>query len=110
MKKSIAFTLGLALVGSAAVANAGSDRDDLALCKHELKKVYGQETRVKLKGIKRSSEGNKLRLVALPGDGDSHRATCWVDREGMINATDRDGADLLAGVSSNSADEVSLNR
>lgn len=96
MKMFRRITIGMVLAGVAGPALAVSnDRDHLALCKSELKKVYGEDTRLKLKSIKKQRGGNKMRIQSIV-DGASYMATCTVDREGGITVLDKDGLALEA--------------
>ncbi len=109
-KRYLARSAGLLLAGAVLPASGGdAESDQLALCKSELKKVYGKEARLKLQGIQRSYHGSKMRISAYADDGSSHRTTCWVDREGMVNLVDRDGADLLASANASGEDDVTFN-
>jgi hypothetical protein len=97
MKMFRRITIGMVLAGVALPSMAGSmDREHLAQCKSELKKVYGDDTRLKLKSIKRSRAGNQMRIQAVGSEGGSEMTTCWVDSEGMTNLQDRDGLALTA--------------
>jgi hypothetical protein len=109
MKKlTTAFTIGLVLTGHAVTAAAGQvDREQLGQCKAELKKVYGDDARVKLKSIKRSRVGNQMRLQAIPAEGGSQMVTCWLDDAGAVNMVDKQGVALAVPV--NTGDQVSLN-
>jgi hypothetical protein len=96
MKMFRRITIGMVLAGVAGPSiAAGADREDLALCKSELKKIYGEDTRLKLKSIKKQSSGNKMRIQSIV-DGGSYMATCWVDKEGDINVLDKEGVALEA--------------
>lgn len=96
MKMFKRVTIGMVLAGVAVPSLAGSlDREHLAQCKSELKRVYGEDSRMKLKSIKRSRAGNQMRIQAVVPDGGSHMATCWVDSEGMTNMLDQEGVALV---------------
>lgn len=108
MKMFRRVTIGMVLAGVAGPSlAAGADREDLALCKSELKKIYGEDTRLKLKSIKKQSSGNKMRIQSIV-EGGSYMATCWVDKEGDINVLDKEGVALEAP-KYDAEDKVSLN-
>ena len=97
MKMFRRVTIGMVLAGVALPSMAGSlDREHLAQCKSELKRVYGEDTRMKLKSIKRNRNGNKMRIQAVNPDGGSELTTCWVDGDGITNMRDHDGVALVA--------------
>ena len=73
-----------------------ADREDLAQCKSELKRVYGEDSRLKLKSMKRSRHGNQMRIQAIIPDAGSEMVTCWVDRDGVANMLDHEGVALVA--------------
>ena len=109
MKMFRRVTIGMVLAGVAAPSLAANvDRENLAQCKSELKRVYGEDSRMKLKSIKRSRQGNQMRIQTSIGDGQLHVATCWVDREGMVNLVDKNGV-ALTEPEYDEADKVSLN-
>ena len=109
MKTLTAITMGLILAGTALPSLAGTkDNENLAQCKAELKKVYGEDTRLKLKSIKRSRSGNQMRINAIPAEGDSQLVTCWVDRDGQINMMGKDGVAIIAP-GADMGNQVSLN-
>ena len=92
MKMFRRVTIGMVLAGVAAPSMAASstDNEHLSLCKSELKRVYGEDTRLKLKSIKKKRGGNQMRIQSVV-DGLSSMSTCWIDREGGINLLDREG-------------------
>ena len=93
MKMFRRITIGMVLAGVAGPSMAAGA--DLALCKSELKNIYGEDTRLKLKSIKKQSSGNKMRIQSIV-EGGSYMATCWVDKEGDINVLDKEGVALEA--------------
>jgi len=108
MKMFRRVTIGMVLAGVAApsmAANANSQH--LAQCKSELKRVYGEDTRSKLKSLKRKRSGNHMQIQSVV-DGVRSLSTCWVDREGDINLLDREGVaiDVPAG---RAAQNITLN-
>ena len=108
MKMFRRVTIGMVLAGVAGPSMAaGADREDLSLCKSELKKIYGEDTRLKLKSIKKQSSGNRMRIQSIVESG-SYMATCWVDKEGDINVLDKEGVALKAP-EDNADNTVSLN-
>ena len=97
MKMFRRVTIGMVLAGVALPSMAGSqDNEHLTQCKAELKKVYGEDTRLKLKSIKRSRAGNQMRIKAIGSEGDSELTTCWVDSAGVVNLQDHDGLALTS--------------
>ena len=97
MKMFRRVTIGMVLAGVALPSMAGSmDREHLAQCKSELKKVYGDDARLKLKSIKRSRGGNQMRIQAVGSEGGSEMTTCWIDSAGVTNLQDHDGLALTA--------------
>jgi hypothetical protein len=110
MKSLTTLLLSTVLAGGTLAAHAGSsDARDLATCKSELTRLYGEETRLKLAGIQNNRNGTRMKISARPGNGESHLVTCWVDREGMTNLVNRQGEVLLVGAA-HEADQVTLNR
>lgn len=104
-------TIGMVLAGVAAPGYAATvDREHLAQCKSDLKGVYGDDTRLKLKSIKRKhrSQGDHMRIQAVSADGERHYPTCWVDSEGATHMVDSDGV-ALAAPEFDSAEKLSLN-
>ena len=108
MKTFTSFAVSMVLVSAAVPAIAGShDREDLAQCKSELRKVFGDNSTMKLKSIKRSRNGAQMRIKAVPAGGESRMVTCWVDSEGLANMVDKEGIALVVPQYDNS-DKVSL--
>ncbi|MFK8047589.1 MAG: hypothetical protein AB8B81_04050 [Halioglobus sp.] len=108
MKMFRRVTIGMVLAGVAAPSMAASNNSQhLALCKSELKRVYGEDTRLKLKSIKKKRGGNQMRIQSVV-DGLSSMSTCWVDREGGINLLDREGV-AIEVPAYDQAEKVTLN-
>ena len=108
MKMFRRVTIGMVLAGVAAPSLAASSNNDhLSLCKSELKRVYGEDTRLKLKSIKKKRGGNQMRIQSVV-DGVSSMSTCWVDREGGINLLDREGV-AIEVPAHDATEKVSLN-
>jgi len=84
------------------------DRENLAQCKSELRKVYGDNTTMKLKSIRRSRAGAQMRIKTIPAGDESRLVTCWIDSEGAANMVDKEGVALVAPAY-DTADKVSLN-
>ena len=109
MKMFRRITIGMVLAGVAAPGLAASaDREDLAQCKSELKRVYGEDTRLKLKSIRRTRTGNQMRIQTIIPDAGSEMVTCWVDQDGVANMQDHDGIALIVP-EFDSMDKVTLN-
>lgn len=105
MKTLTALTLGL-IMSTAALPTlaAKMDKNQLALCKSELGAIYGDDARFKLKSI--NGRRNKMRIKAIPVDGESLIVTCWKDSSGTIQLVDRNGV-ALVNPSYDSIDKVS---
>ena len=107
MKTFTSFAVSMVLASAALPSVAGThDRENLAQCKAELRKVFGDNSRLKLKSIKRSRDGAHMRIKTLPVGGESQMVTCWVDNEGMTNMIDKEG---VAVVAPDFGETVSLN-
>jgi hypothetical protein len=102
-------TLGLVLTGASASTMAATlDRQHLAQCKSDIYSLFGDDTRMKLQGVKRSRVGAQMRIHAVPTDGESQLVTCWVDKEGNTNINDREGVAMVIPAYGEGADTVSL--
>ena len=72
MKTFTSFAVSMVLASAALPSVAGThDRENLAQCKAELRKVFGDNSRLKLKSIKRSRDGAHMRIKTLPVGGES---------------------------------------
>ncbi len=109
MKTFTSFAVSMVLASAALPSMAGThDRENLAQCKSELRKVFGDSTTMKLKSIKRSRDGSQMRIKTIPSEGESQMVTCWIDSEGATNMVDKEGVAL--GVPDyTSSDKVSMN-
>jgi hypothetical protein len=109
MKTFTSFAVSMVLASAALPAMAGThDRENLAQCKSELRKVFGDNTSMKLKSIKRSRDGAHMRIKTLPSGGESQMVTCWIDSEGATNMVDKEG--VAFGIPDHDAgDKVSMN-
>jgi len=84
MKTFTSFAVSMVLASAALPTMAGThDRENLAQCKSELRKVFGDTTVLKLKSIKRSRGGAHMRIKTIPSGGESQMISCWIDNEGM---------------------------
>lgn len=109
MKTFTSFAVSMVLASAALPAMAGThDRENLAQCKSELRKVFGDNTTMKLKSIKRSRGGAHMRIKTIPVGGESQMVTCWVDSEGMTNMVDKEGVAVVSPIYDD-GDKVSLN-
>ena len=109
MKTLAIATLAMILAGTSVAVSAGSqDREDLTQCKNAVIRVFGEDTNVKLKGIKRVRGGAHMRIKAVPAEGDSEVVTCWVDKSGITNIHDSAGVAMTVP-GYDSSDKVSLN-
>ena len=107
MKAFTSFAVSMVLASAALPSAAGThDRENLAQCKAELRKVFGDNSTLRLKSIKRSRNGTHLRIKTLAVDGERQMVTCWVDIEGVTNMIDKEG---VAVVAPDYGDTVSLN-
>jgi len=108
MKTFTSFAVSMVLASAALPSVAGThDRENLAQCKSELRKVFGDNTTMKLKSIKRSRAGNQMRIKTLPAGGQSQMVTCWVDNDGLTNVVDKEGVALVSPLYD--GDKVSFN-
>jgi len=109
MKTFTSFAVSMVLASIALPSAAGThDRENLAQCKAELRKVYGDNTTLKLKSIRRSREGAHMRIKTIPAGAESQMITCWVDGEGTTNMVDKGGVAVVAPVY-DAGDKLSLN-
>ena len=77
MKTFTSFAVSMVLASAASPSVSGThDRENLAQCKAELRKVFGDNSTLKLKSIKRSRNGTHMRIKTLPVDGESQMVTC----------------------------------
>ena len=109
MKTFTSFAVSMVLASAALPTMAGTnDRESLAQCKSELRKVFGEDARMKLKSIKRRSGDVHMGILAKPSEGESQLVTCWVDNTGLTNMVDREGVAITAPMLDN-GDKVSMN-
>ncbi len=109
MKTFTSFAVSMVLASAALPSMAGThDRENLAQCKSELRKVFGDNTTMKLKSIKRSRDGAQMRIKTIPSGSESQMVTCWVDSEGSTNMIDKEGV-ALAAPDYEAGDKVSMN-
>ncbi|MBT4522090.1 MAG: hypothetical protein HOC23_18990 [Halieaceae bacterium] len=109
MNKLVALTMGLVMAGATLPAFASSsDNEYLGQCKAGLKAIYGEDTRLKLKSIKRSRAGNQFRIKAIPAQSSSLLVTCWVDDQGKTNLVDKNGVAIRSS-ENKIENQVSLN-
>ena len=110
MKTFTSFAVSMVLASAAVPSIAGThDRENLAQCKSELRKVFGDNSTMKLKSIKRSRNGAQMRIKTVPKGGESQMVTCWIDSEGVANMIDKEGV-ALAVPQYDAGDKVSLNQ
>ena len=108
MKILPAIIIGLAVSGAASSSLATtSEREQLAQCKSGLEAIYGEDSRFKLASI-RTGRQVKMRIKAIPAEGNSVLVSCWIDSGGKLNLTDKAGV-ALTTPTYDSADKVSLN-
>ena len=103
----ITLALSLSAMGMSATA-ADHDSENLALCKADLKGMFGPDTGLKLKSLSRRRSGDQLRIRVAPAEGDAQTVTCVVDREGVTSLLNSDGVALLPPVH-DGGDTVTLN-
>lgn len=96
MNKVVAsFVLGLAMSGSG-LAQANTEQgQQLADCKEQLASMYGDETRVRLRGKAVSSEST-LTFSVYPNGQRHLRVACVRSDNGDLNVTDRHGVALVS--------------
>ncbi len=108
MKKVLATTLGVILATGAVSALAGKqDRESLEHCKADISAVYGDNTRVRLRSIKRGESLTEMRMMVTPRGAGNQVVVCAVSADGSTQLSDRDGVAILAA---EAADTVSLAR
>ena len=96
MKKLVVSALGVVLATSAVSAFAGKkDQENLAQCKADVKAYYGEDTRMRLRSIKRSSGETHLRLM-VGADSGNTLVVCSVSRDGISSLADSEGVALVA--------------
>jgi len=109
MKTFTSFAVSMVLASAALPAMAGQkDNENLTQCKSELRKVFGENTRLNLKSMKRSSGSIHMRILARPAGSESQMVTCWVDSSGLTNVVDKEGVALIAPMME-AGEKVSLN-
>ncbi len=109
MKMLAIAALGLVLTGaSASTMAAKQDRQNLAQCKSDIASVFGDDTRMKSQGVKRSRVGAKMKIHARPTDGESQLVICWIDKEGNTNLHDREGVAMAIPAYGEGVETVSL--
>jgi hypothetical protein len=109
MKTFTSFAVSMVLASAAMPSIAGThDRENLAQCKSELRKVFGDNSSMKLKSIKRSRGNAQMRIKTVPAGGESQMVTCWIDSEGTANMVNKEGV-ALTTPQYDAADKVSLN-
>ena len=95
MKKFIVSSLGIILATGAVSAFAGKkDQENLAQCKADVKAHYGEQTRMRLRSIKRGEEETHMRLMVSAPEGNT-LVVCSVDAAGASSLADRDGVALV---------------
>ncbi|MBN7795916.1 hypothetical protein [Parahaliea mediterranea] len=95
MNKLASITIGLAVAATS--LNAAADRNDrahLAMCNDNIRQALGEDTHTRLYGIQHRRDGDRLRLKALPAEGDSQVLNCWVDEQGGVTLQTKDGVAL----------------
>ena len=108
MKTFTSFAVSMVLASAAVPSIAGThDRENLAQCKSELRKVFGDNSTMKLKSIKRSRGSAQMRIKTIPAGGESQMVTCWVDNNGVANMIDKEGVALVVP-QYDAGDKVSL--
>lgn len=96
MKKLVATTLGIILAAGAVSAFAGKkDQENLAQCKADVKSYYGDDTRMRLRSIKRGDGETHMRLMVSAAAGNT-LVVCSVDQNGASSLADGDGVALIA--------------
>jgi hypothetical protein len=92
VKKILATMLGVILATGAVSALADrQDRANLAQCKADIGAYFGEDTRARLQGIKRSHGETHMRLIVTPESGSNRLVICSVSRDGASSLADRHG-------------------
>ena len=93
--KPVIFLFGMFL---ASVTLAGGVASQLAMCKSEIKGLYGQETRVKMYKTKQFRGVTTLKLKVTPKGESARSVQCAVDVavSDTVVLKDRDGAALIS--------------
>jgi hypothetical protein len=95
-KTLLASTLGLILAtGTAAALADRQDRENLSQCKAGITALYGDNTRTRLRSIKRGAADTEMRIMVTPRAAGNQVVICSVDRNGSVRLADRDGIALL---------------
>ncbi len=104
MKALTTLALSVALAGGSIAAQAEGQADrDLALCKAELRGIYGEDTELNLVDRRRNQHGTRMRVAARLDADNSYFANCWVARydEGEFELAEDNGAvaatDMVVG-------------
>lgn len=108
MKSFAAVIIAVVATTAAPFTLAGTgDSARLDQCKADIEQTLGAQTRTRLYGIKRGRDGSRLRIKAIPQQGDSLLLSCNIDRDGILSLVTSDGLALTAPVFE-TADKVSL--
>ena len=95
MKKVIVTTVGIMLAaGAASTFAAKQDRENLALCKADINAYYGENTRTRLRSIKRGADATHMRLMVNPKGGENTVVVCSISRDGASSLANGDGIAL----------------
>ncbi|EAQ96802.1 hypothetical protein [Congregibacter litoralis] len=97
MKKILVSSIGIILAtGAVSAFAAKQDRENLAQCKADINAYYGDNTRTRLRSIKRSAGETHLRLMVNPKNGENTVIVCSVSSEGASSLATGDGVALTS--------------
>ncbi|WP_439102025.1 hypothetical protein [Congregibacter sp.] len=97
MKKILVSSIGIILATSAVSAFAAKqDRENLAQCKADINAYYGDNTRTRLRSIKRRAGETDLRLMVNPKNGENTVIVCSVSGDGASSLATDDGVALTS--------------
>ncbi|MFT7288859.1 MAG: hypothetical protein ACI87W_002983 [Halieaceae bacterium] len=97
MNKTLTTLIGVVLATAAVSASAGKqDAEVLAQCKGAVESYYGDDTRTRLRSIRRSGGATLMRLQVKPQNGKNTAIVCSVGKDGVSNLSNSDGVALNA--------------
>jgi hypothetical protein len=97
MRTLTTLALTMTLTGGAFSVQAATQAEqDLAVCMTELHAHYGEDVELNLVDRRRNQSGTKMRVAAKLDADNSYFATCWVAKNDVLNADNKDRGSLLA--------------
>ncbi len=85
---------GAALMGSGLASGASDQNQHLAECREQLETIYGEDTRVRLRG-RGVSRDLVLNFSVYPEGQGQLRVSCKRTRDGTLELSDRQGVALV---------------